>query len=54
MVGHDGELLSRKVVSFMTFRDTGIVVAVMSNAGYADTSDLALKVAEAFAQPAAK
>jgi hypothetical protein len=35
------------VVSLMTFRERGIVVAVMSNISYADTSDLALKVAEA-------
>jgi hypothetical protein len=34
------------------FRETGIVVAVMSNVSHADTSALALKVAEVFAQPA--
>jgi CubicO group peptidase (beta-lactamase class C family) len=50
--GHDGELLGRRVVSLMMFREAGIVVAVMSNISYADTSALALKVAEAFAQPA--
>jgi hypothetical protein len=33
----------------MTFPDPGIVVAVMSNISTADTSALALKVAEAFA-----
>jgi len=33
----------------MMFRERGIVVAVMSNTSYADTSALALKVAEAFA-----
>lgn len=49
--GHDGELLGRRMVSMMMFRETGIV-AVMSNISYADTSALALKVAEAFAQPA--
>ena len=47
--GHDGELLGRKVVSLMMFRETGIVVAVMSNISHADTPALALKVAEAFA-----
>jgi len=50
--GHDGELLGRRVVSLMMFREAGIVVAVMSNISYADTSALALKVSEAFAQPA--
>jgi len=50
--GHDGQLLGQRAVSFMMFREAGIVVAVMSNISYADTSALALKVAEAFAQPA--
>jgi CubicO group peptidase (beta-lactamase class C family) len=49
-IGHDGESLGGKVVSLMTFRERGIVVAVMSNISYADTTALALKVAEAFAQ----
>lgn len=49
-VGHDGETVVGKVVSLMTFRERGIVVAVMSNISYADTSALALKVAEAFAE----
>ena len=44
-----GELLGAKVMSLMTSGDSGIVVAVMSNASYADTSALARKVAEAFA-----
>jgi CubicO group peptidase (beta-lactamase class C family) len=47
-VGHGGESLGGMVVSLMTFREGGIVVAVMSNISYADTSALALKVAEAF------
>ena len=34
----------------MTFRERGIVVAVISNISYADTSSLALKIAEAFAE----
>ncbi len=50
--GHDGELRGRRVVSFLLFPETGIVVAVMSNISYADTSALALQVAEAFARPA--
>jgi serine beta-lactamase-like protein LACTB, mitochondrial len=49
-VGHDGDSLGGKVVSLMTFRERGIVVAVMSNISHADTSALALRVAEAFAK----
>jgi serine beta-lactamase-like protein LACTB len=47
--GHDGESSRGMVVSLMTFRGRGIVVAVMSNISNADTSALARKVAEAFA-----
>ncbi len=50
--GHDGELLGRRVVSLMMFRESGIVVAVMSNSADANTSALALKLAETFAQAA--
>jgi serine beta-lactamase-like protein LACTB len=50
--GHDGELLGRRVMSLMMFREAGIVVAVMSNISDADTSALALRVAEAFAEQA--
>lgn len=49
--GFDGELLGQRVVSFWIYRDTGIVVALMSNLSSADTSALALQVAEAFTQP---
>lgn len=52
--GQDGELLGRRVVSLRMFRESRIVVAVMANYSHADTSALALKVAEAFAQPAPK
>jgi serine beta-lactamase-like protein LACTB len=48
--GDHGELSGGRVVSLMTFREGGIVVAVMSNVSSADTSALALKVAEAFAE----
>jgi CubicO group peptidase (beta-lactamase class C family) len=51
-VGLDGELQGERVGSLMMFREAGIVVAVMSNISPADTSALALKVAEAFAQAA--
>ncbi|MEO8259978.1 MAG: serine hydrolase domain-containing protein, partial [Acidobacteriota bacterium] len=47
-VGHDGDSLGGRVASLMTFRERGLVVAVMSNISYADTSALALKVAEVF------
>jgi hypothetical protein len=38
------------VASLMTFRENGIVVSVTSNTSYADTVDLALKIAQAFAE----
>jgi hypothetical protein len=38
----------------MTFRERGIVVAVMSNISSADTSALALQVAESFAEDIAR
>ena len=50
LVGHDGESLGGMVASFMTFPEHGIVVSVMSNISYADTFDLALKIAQAFAE----
>ena len=50
VVGHDGDVLGGMVTSFMTFRDRGLVVAVTSNISYADTSSLALSVADAFAE----
>jgi CubicO group peptidase (beta-lactamase class C family) len=49
VVGRAGESGDR-AVSLMMFRERGIVVAVMSNISYADTSALALRVAEAFAE----
>jgi CubicO group peptidase (beta-lactamase class C family) len=48
--GHDGESRGGKIMSLMTFRERGIVVAVMSNIAYADTSSLVLEVADAFAR----
>ena len=52
VVGHDGDLLGGLVSSLMTFRDRGVVVAVITNTSYADTPAIALKIAEAFAHPA--
>jgi serine beta-lactamase-like protein LACTB, mitochondrial len=49
VAGHDGDSLGGMVASFMTFREHGIVVSVISNISYADTSVVALKIAEAFA-----
>lgn len=45
----DGELAGGLVMSLMAERDSGIVVAVTSNMAHADTSSLALRVADAFA-----
>ena len=50
VVGHDGDLLGGMMSSLMTFPEQGIVVSVTSNTSYADTSALALKIAEAFAR----
>jgi CubicO group peptidase (beta-lactamase class C family) len=49
VAGSDGTSLGGPVVSLLLFRDRGLVVAVTSNISYADTSALALTVAEAFA-----
>jgi len=51
LVGHDGESLGGMVASFMTFPEHGIAVAVTSNTSYADTSSVAVKIAQAFAEP---
>ena len=46
----NGELAGGSVLSLMTQRDNGIVVAVASNIAHADTAALALKVAGVFAE----
>jgi CubicO group peptidase (beta-lactamase class C family) len=48
VVGHDGDSLGGQVASLLTFPDHGIVVAVISNISYADTSGVAVKIAQAF------
>src|SRR5262245_61619872 len=48
----DGALAGGMVTSLMTQRDSGIVVAVMSNVAHANTTSLALKVGDAFAKQA--
>ena len=49
-VGHDGDSLGGMVASLMTFPERGIVVSVTSNISFADTSALALSIAQAFAE----
>jgi hypothetical protein len=46
----NGELAGGSVMSLMTRRDNGIVVAVASNIAYANTAALALNVADVFAR----
>jgi CubicO group peptidase (beta-lactamase class C family) len=46
----NGELAGGMVMSLMTGRDGGIVIAVTSNMAHADTSSLALQVGDAFAE----
>jgi CubicO group peptidase (beta-lactamase class C family) len=45
----NGELAGGMVMSLMTLRDGGIVVAVLSNIAHANTSALGLKIGDAFA-----
>jgi serine beta-lactamase-like protein LACTB len=47
--GHDGWLLGGPAASLLTFRDRGLVVAVISNTSYADPEAIAVQVAQAFA-----
>ena len=47
--GIDGELAGGTVISLLTRRDRGLVVAVASNVAHADTSSLAQRIADAFA-----
>lgn len=50
-VGHDGDVLGGKAASLMTIPELGLVVSVMSNISYTDTFGVAVKIAEAFAEP---
>jgi len=45
-----GQLAGGSVMSLMTRRDNGIVVAVASNIAHANTAALATKVADLFAE----
>jgi hypothetical protein len=46
----NGELAGGMVMSLMTLRDSGIVVAVLSKIAHANTSALGLKIGDAFAK----
>jgi hypothetical protein len=46
----NGELAGGMVTSLLTLRDSGVVVVVMSNIAHANTSALAMKVGDAFAE----
>ena len=46
----NGELAGGMVTSLVTLRDSGVVVAVTSNIAHTDTSALALKVGDVFAE----
>lgn len=48
-VGHDGDVLGGRVASLLSFPRHGLVVSVVSNISYADTSGLAVRIAQAFA-----
>src|SRR5262245_763870 len=48
-IGHDGKVLGGPVGSLIILPGRGMVVAVLSNISYADTRDIAVKVAQAFA-----
>jgi hypothetical protein len=50
MVHHASRSLPGGTTSFMTFPSRGIVVAVTANIANAITRDIALSVAQAFAQ----
>jgi len=49
-VGREGDLRGGGVSTFMTFPDRGLVIAVISNTSYADTSLLATQIAQAFVE----
>ncbi|MGE3276639.1 MAG: serine hydrolase domain-containing protein [Vicinamibacterales bacterium] len=48
VVGYDGELRGGRLATFLTVPGSGLVVAVTANISHADTTSLALRIAEAF------
>jgi serine beta-lactamase-like protein LACTB len=53
-IGHNGDSMGGMVASLMTFPEYRITVAVTSNISYAETFSLAVKIADAFAQPSGR
>lgn len=49
VIGYDGNLRDGQVSSFMIIPDRDLVIAVMSNMSFAETTAIAMKIAEAFA-----
>ena len=49
-IGYDGESIGGTIGSFLIFPEHGVVVALLTNTSYVDSYNLAVKVAEAFAQ----
>ena len=52
LVVHDGDLRGGIVTTFLSFPERGLVVSVIANTSFADTSSLARAIAEAFAMSA--
>ena len=48
-IGYDGELRDGRVSSFMIVPGRDLIIAVMSNISFADTTSIAMSIAEAFA-----
>lgn len=49
VIGYDGELRDGRVSSFMVFPGRALTIAVMSNISFADTTSIAMRIAEVFA-----
>ena len=52
LANHASRMLLGGSVSFLTFPDRGLVVAVTTNVSFANTRYVALQIAEAFAEQA--
>ena len=48
VIGYDGDLRDGQVSSFLIVPDRDVIVAIMSNMSFADTTSIALKIAEVF------
>jgi serine beta-lactamase-like protein LACTB len=49
--GYSGHFWVEEVASLLTFPERGLAVAVMSNVGFAGTPSIAVRIAQAFAEP---